>query len=80
MRGLELPSDDAVPLIELQREVAMTLYPFSIVWYEAIRITPGDELQAYMGTSQFRRLGEWPNVLQDPYSRWQIEGQRGSPY
>lgn len=31
-RVLKFPSDDAVPLIEFQRKIAMALDPFGVVW------------------------------------------------
>ena len=59
LRVLELPSYDAIPLIEFQGEVAMALDPLGVVWVGKVDIRVENRgLGTYTDTSLFLKLGE----------------------
>ena len=52
----EFPTDDAVPLVELEREVAVAADPFGVVWGRVRGWQGGKEGRTYKDTWRSRRL------------------------
>jgi hypothetical protein len=56
LRVLELPSDDRVPLVELEREVSVRVDPLGIVYRELGASSESPSLQGYMTVSEVGRI------------------------
>jgi len=55
LRRLELPSDDAVPLVELQGEITIALYPLRVVYTCDLVASREEAIKTYKGTLLFLR-------------------------
>ena len=68
--GLESPSNDAVPLIELQGEITVALYPFCVVYGLINSDMERGKITIYRGTLPFRRWDGWQSALQGRKTHW----------
>ena len=58
-RVLKFPSDDTVPLVEFERKIAMTLYPFSVVCTDGLETMIRNkeyDIQGYITVSDVGRM------------------------